>query len=297
MSPDSPLCAGRHTFTNPRNGLTLEYFVHGDYDAGKPLLVVQCPGWGPGSQYLKVCLAPLEDHFTLLYPHPRGTGGSTRPSDESQMGTMTHMSEDLEVLRTHLNLDCFPALLGHSNGGSIVLGYAEKYPDRVERLILISHRLMGMREHTLMLQFKDDERYKDAFQWYTTRNVKTDEDFLQLTRHVPPLFFFDPEKYLPQFKAMFVDQIQSSYCYRTQGVSDIKGDPPEMIERLKDVKAKTLMIFGQQDLICEVSGAYRTKEGIRDAKLILYDCCGHIPMLEKKEETLRDIVAFLSSAV
>ncbi|KAJ9192852.1 hypothetical protein DTO164E3_7998 [Paecilomyces variotii] len=296
MSPDSPLSAGCHTFTNPGNGLTLEYLIHGDNDATKPLLVVQCPGWGPGSRYLQVCLAPLEEHFMLLFPHPRGTGGSTAPPDETQMGTMTHMSEDLEVLRIHLGLDYFPALLGHSNGGSIVLGYAEKYPSRVKKLILISHRLVGFREHSLLLQCKDDERYKDAFEWYASHSVKTDEDFLQLSRHVPPLYFVDPERHLPQFETIFVDQIQSSYCYRAQRASDMKQEnPPLMIARLGDVKAKTLIIFGRQDLICELGNAYRTKEGISDAKLIIYDNCGHIPMLEKTEETLHDIVVFLSS--
>ncbi|GAD96216.1 predicted protein [Paecilomyces variotii No. 5] len=296
MSSDSPLCTGRHTFINPVNDLKLEYFVNGDDTVGKPLLLVQCPGWGSGSQYLQTCLAPLEQHFILLFLHPRGTGGSTAPANGTEMGTMAHMSEDLEVFRVHLGLGRFPAVLGHSNGGSIVLGYAEKYPLRVEKLILISHRLVGYHERSLLLQWKDDERYKDAFEWYTSHRVKTDEDFLQLTRHVPPLFFVDPERYLPQFQAMFVGQIQSSYCYRAQGVSDMnQDDTPQMIARLKDVQAKTLIIFGQQDLMCEVGNAYRTKEGIPDAELIVYDDCGHIPMLEKREETLHDIVAFLSS--
>ncbi|KAL1847149.1 hypothetical protein Plec18170_008713 [Paecilomyces lecythidis] len=232
----------------------------------------------------------------LLFLHPRGTGGSTAPADESEMGTMAHMSEDIEALRVHLGLGRFPAVLGHSNGGSIVLGYAEKYPLRVEKLILISHRLVGYHEQSLLLKCKDDERYKDAFEWYTSHTVNADEDFLQLTRHVPPLFFANPERYLPQFEAMFVDQIRSSYCYRAQAVGDMDQDnPPQMMARLKDVRAKTLIIFGEQDLVCELGNAYRTKEGILDAELIVYDDCGHIPMLEKKERTLHDIVAFLSN--
>jgi pimeloyl-ACP methyl ester carboxylesterase len=44
-------------------------------------------------------------------------------------------------LLQELRLEAFPALLGHSNGACIAHEYAEKYPTRVSRLILLSSQV------------------------------------------------------------------------------------------------------------------------------------------------------------
>jgi pimeloyl-ACP methyl ester carboxylesterase len=44
---------------------------------------------------------------------------------------------DLDELRAHLALERMP-LLGHSHGGVVAAAYAAAYPDRVERLVLVS---------------------------------------------------------------------------------------------------------------------------------------------------------------
>jgi pimeloyl-ACP methyl ester carboxylesterase len=53
------------------------------------------------------------------------------------------MAEDLESLRQYLDVPSFPVIMGHSNGGTIALAYAELYPTRGERLVLIGHQLLG----------------------------------------------------------------------------------------------------------------------------------------------------------
>jgi pimeloyl-ACP methyl ester carboxylesterase len=57
---------------------------------------------------------------------------------------------------------------------------------------------------------------------------------------------------------------------------------------MPDVKAKTLLIFGKDDMLCQISHARRAKEGIPHAKVALYDSCGYFPWIEQLEQTLRD---------
>jgi hypothetical protein len=77
----SKLSSGQHTAEV--NGIKFAYFV-----AGRgPLLIVQSPGWGIGSQVLRNGLKPLETSFTLVCYDPRGSGLSSRPSDETKMST------------------------------------------------------------------------------------------------------------------------------------------------------------------------------------------------------------------
>lgn len=52
------------------------------------------------------------------------------------------MVEDHEILRRYLKLGSM-FLMGHSNGDSIVLGYAQRYPSHVEKLVLHDHELQG----------------------------------------------------------------------------------------------------------------------------------------------------------
>ena len=96
-------------------------------------------------------LAPLRDLFKSLYINPRGTFPSSRPLDATEM-TSQHMVEDLEVLRQYLKLDPM-LLLGHTNGGSIALGYAPQYPSDVKKLVLLDHELQGSDHSVTYIEF------------------------------------------------------------------------------------------------------------------------------------------------
>src|SRR5258708_3305981 len=155
VCPQPQLPPGEHLVAV--NGVKLHCIVSGR----GPLLVVQAPGWGIGSTYLRNGLAPVEDQFTLLFYDPRGSGKSTRPTSETQMST-SDMVEDLEQMRRYWGLKSIN-VLGHSNGGSIALGYAERYPDHLEKLIVVNSCLPGFDASATVRQFinrrKDDIRY------------------------------------------------------------------------------------------------------------------------------------------
>lgn len=120
-SQSQKLAAGEHTADVA--GIHIWYRV-----AGKgPLIVVQAPGWGAGSQYLQNGIAQLENDFTVIYYDPRGSARSSRPGDSKRMAT-DDMIDDLEALRAYWGLPSI-TVLGHSNGGGIALGYAIQHPE------------------------------------------------------------------------------------------------------------------------------------------------------------------------
>jgi pimeloyl-ACP methyl ester carboxylesterase len=132
MQQKSALTEGNHFFES--DGVKLNYRVAGQ---GKTVFVAHAVGWGSPGSYLRNGFGHLlEDDYTMVYVIPRGNGNSGRPSDETAMSSKT-MAEDIEQLRLHLGLDAFPILFGHSNGAAIVLHYAEQYPSRVTKLILV----------------------------------------------------------------------------------------------------------------------------------------------------------------
>lgn len=309
---------GTHSFTAPAKKLTFEYVIHqppsrkaAAEDPSSGLIVIQCPGWGLGSPYLQRGLSDLWNTsditghgtctvYTVLFFHPRGTDGSSRPENPNQMASMPDMASDLEDLRAYLELDHFDTLLGHSNGGAIALAYAEMYPNRVARLILLNHQVVGIHDRKLveMEATQNDPKYRGAWQSTLNRQSGTDEDFTDSVRKMWPLYFFDPEKYTDELLDAIGDRKMSVWCCHAQGQCDGKlEDPLQMVHGMKYVQAKTLILFGSDDMICGTRIAERTAQGIPNALLIKLDECGHFPWIEQKEKTMHYIRQFVEGAM
>ncbi|MGW3665396.1 alpha/beta fold hydrolase [Streptomyces sp. NPDC005141] len=81
-------------------------------------------------------LGGLSEHRRLIMADPRGTGGSATPEDPASY-RCDRLVDDVEALREHLGLDRMD-LLAHSAGTNLAMLYAQRHPDRVARLALIT---------------------------------------------------------------------------------------------------------------------------------------------------------------
>lgn len=297
---------------SPATGMVLEYIVHrpagiSNDNVRRKFIMAQCPGWGLGSDYLQHGLSDLwalsakSDNdaettaYTVVFLHPRGTGGSSQPVGTGRMTTMPDMASDIEELRKHLEVAQFPILLGHSNGGAIALGYAELFPDRVEKLILVDHQIVGLQDRKTekLVATKDNPAYRGAWGNLANRRAGTDDELTKSVNSIWPLYFYDPAKYTDELLHAIGDQIMSVWAYRWQAHSDRHLlNPTQMADGLKYVRAKTLIIFGQDDMIVGLKIAVRTMD-IPGAELITYKECGHFPWIEQKEQFMRDVRRFI----
>lgn len=116
---------------------------------GPPILIVH---GGPGIPVLKPWsgLSALTDSYRFIYYHQRGCGKSTRPIRRFDSGNFyRNMQElekslglsaqlaDIERIRRILGVEKL-TLIGHSFGGFIASIYAAEFPERVDRLVLVS---------------------------------------------------------------------------------------------------------------------------------------------------------------
>lgn len=74
----------------------------------------------------------LSSYFRVITVDQRNHGHSEWHHEFSYK----HLAEDLEELVQHLQIDTF-YLIGHSMGGKTAMHYAQIYPDRLEKLIVV----------------------------------------------------------------------------------------------------------------------------------------------------------------
>jgi len=92
---------------------------------------------GPGltMDYLAEDLTPMAAHHTLIFYDQRGAGRSTLVTDSAGLDG-GRFADDLEAVRRHFRLDRM-TLLGHSWGAGVAALYASRFPERIERLLIV----------------------------------------------------------------------------------------------------------------------------------------------------------------
>ena len=139
--------------------------------SGPPLVCI--PG-GPGQavEYFDE-LGGLSEHHTLILLDNRGTGASQAPHDPTTF-RIEQLVDDVEALRFHLGLDQMD-LFGHSASGGTCLLYAARYPQRLDRLVLVdpSLRVVGIQSNLgvdeVLAQRTHEPWYADAVALFTRR--------------------------------------------------------------------------------------------------------------------------------
>jgi proline iminopeptidase len=284
---------GNHQVT--LNGIDLHYRISGS----GPTLFLVPPGWGIGSSYLQRAFNFLQDRFRLVFIDTRGSGLSSRPADSAAMSSHD-MADDLEALRTHLGLDEIH-ILGHSNSGAIALSYAERYPHRVSKLVVIGSQVLGLsaaQDTQAFLQARaEDPRYKTAVQTVSEMFTgKIDpsvsdaalEDFIA---QILPLYFQSPEKNLAVAHQQLAGPI-ASYAFRAQNAAD-RSAKIDQTALLHQIQARALILCGRHDWICPLALSERLQIGIPNSRMVVFEESGHFPWLEEPEKLATELTKFL----
>jgi proline iminopeptidase len=103
--------------------------------SGPDTTIVIHGGPGLSMDYFADDLAPLAARHTLVFYDQRGTGRSSLVSDSVALDAQRFV-DDLEALRRHFGLERV-SLLGHSWGAAIVALYAMRFPERLERFVIL----------------------------------------------------------------------------------------------------------------------------------------------------------------
>src|SRR6056297_883087 len=213
--------------------------------------------------------------FGLTGPHPAG---------DYSIGAYVQF---VDAVTRRLGIDDFH-LAGNSLGGRIAWNYAAVHPERVHRLILIDasgYRLR--RPPSLLFQLAALPGIGDALAKLTPRSL--------YRRSLEEVYaddsLVDEELVQRYFELSLREGNREAFVQRVRSASaGACSDPAAALGR---ISAPTLVQWGARDEWIPVEHGRRFAADIPDARLVVYDDLGHVPMEEAPARTARDARQFL----
>ncbi|BCE00584.1 prolyl aminopeptidase [Marinicellulosiphila megalodicopiae] len=149
-----------HTFE--RQGHRI-YFEQSGNPNGIPVCVVHGGPGGGSNAKLRSFFNPNDYHIIMF--DQRGCGQS-RPHALLEHNSMNNLIQDMEDIRTHLNIDKW-MLFGGSWGTTLSLVYSQKYPNNVLGLILRGVFLAREQEYKWLYDEGASRIFPDQWQLFT----------------------------------------------------------------------------------------------------------------------------------
>ncbi|MFF5180158.1 alpha/beta fold hydrolase [Micromonospora sp. NPDC000316] len=284
----SALAPGAHTFTV--DGVRQAYHV-----AGTGPVCVAHSG-GPGIEWAYLRTPSLEEHFTMVYVEPVGTGASGRldNADDYRLDTYVRF---LDAVVEHLGAPRV-YLLGHSHGGFVVQQYALTHPLRVAGLALYDTSPVTGAEFWAEAM--------DALAAYPQRHpdlpeaaaipaafgqigAATDDETLGAAlRAAVPAYFADfwgrRDEFTPFQAAVRISAAPA-------GAQD--PTPFDVRDKLGEITVPVVVIVGAYDFICGPRWAEQLHAGLKDSRLVLLENSGHFGHIEQPAEFTAAVVELL----
>jgi pimeloyl-ACP methyl ester carboxylesterase len=250
-----------------RRRVRIEHEWIGRGRSGRPLLVFLHEGLGSRSMWrdFPQRLCDAGDYRGMVYSRP-GYGRSTpRKPDERWGVDFMHRQahELLPALLQALRIDEAPWLLGHSDGGSIALLHAARFPERVAGLVVLAPHLFVEALSVASIQ--------------RTREVFGGTD-------------------LPQRLARHHDDVASAFW----GWNHIWLDPAfrawNIEAELQTIRCPLLAIQGVDDEYGTLEQIRRIPRRLPAARLLELSDCGHSPQRDQPEQVIAACVEFIAAA-
>ncbi len=280
--------AAKRAFWSPVGGETEGRIHYLDLGRGRPLVLVQ-GGGGGGANWFRV-LGPLSARFRVLAPDLPGFGLSSWEEPERPLGRMG--ADRLAAWLDGVGVDTFD-IVGTSLGGLLAFRLAQRWPERVGRLVLLSSVGFG-------------RAVPWAVRLATMPGVGA---WVLRPRRAGTRWVF--ERYLTTNRVHMSAVRQTAlveYLYR----SELMGDAGRMARALrafcgvrgqreivsagemKSLGTPTLVVWGGRDRFLPLRHGERAASGIPSARLAVIPDAGHSPNWESPGPFLDVLLPFLT---
>nr|MDO8083137.1 alpha/beta hydrolase [Candidatus Freyarchaeota archaeon] len=259
--------------------INMYYEIHG---RGFPLVMIMGAGaskdrWSPN------VIKQLSKHFKILIFDNRGVGRTDVPEGKYTVRTMADdvvgLMDALKIAQAHV--------LGVSLGGVIAQELVLNYPERVNKLVLMStfcggpHAIQSPPEFfekvVRLIDKVSKGEHEEAARVFASWLFS--DDYMKNNPDVVEKFV---ARYLivPVTQAGIMGQMAAAQSFDTY-------------DRLPQITKPTLIMHGKDDATIPVGNAEILAERIPEAELVIYDNTQHGMLLQVEEDWLKRAIEFL----
>lgn len=252
----------------------LENFKIHYNEAGSGETVVMVHGGGPGasgwSNYSRNIGTFVQAGYRVVLIDCPGFNKSdpivvqgSRP--EVNATAIKGLLDKLGVDRAHV--------VGNSMGGASSMNFALKYPERLDRLILMGPGGCG----GSLFAPQPMEGVKRLMGLYQNPSLETLKQMLDV-------FVYDASRITPELiEGRFANMMRNDGEHLKNWVKSPGKGSPDVSSRFPEIKAKTLVTWGRDDRFVPVDHGLKLVWGIPDANLHVVSRCGHWIQWEHSE--------------
>jgi pimeloyl-ACP methyl ester carboxylesterase len=260
--------------------------------AGTGPVVVLVHGIAESSATFSQVMPLLAEDNLVIAVDLLGHGASAKPRGDYSLGAYASGVRDLLTALDHDTA----TVVGHSLGGGVAMQFAYQFPERCERLVLISSGGLG-KEVSPWLRLLAGPGMEYLLPLVMTRHIHGPLD--TVGRWIGRVGI-RPDPVLAEIWATYRGltdvRAQRAFLHTVRSVIDVAGQRVSARDRLYLAAAvPTLLVWGDRDAVIPVAHARAAHELIPGSRLEVFEGVGHFLPVEAPERLAALVRDFLAT--
>ncbi len=252
--------------------------------------VVLVHGMAGSASTWRHVMRELAREHTVLAPDLTGHGRSAKGRGDYSLGSLASHLRDLLVALGHDRV----TVVGQSLGGGVAMQFAYQYPERCERLVLVSSGGLCREVHLLLraLSFPGAEYVLALRCSAPLRDAgnKVGEVLARVGFRPPP----SVEETWRAYVSLADGATRQAFVRTLRSVVDASGQCVSATDRLYLTSVMpTLLVWGDADPIIPVAHAYAAHDAMPGSRLAVFEGVGHFPHWEAPARFVEVLRAFM----
>ena len=255
--------------------------------AGEGPLIVLVHGITSTSECWREVMPWLADRFTVLAPDLLGHGESAKPRGDYSLGAYASGIRDLVVA---LGFES-GTFLGHSLGGGVAMQLAYQFPERCERLVLVSSGGLGPEVHFVLraAALPGAEWVLPLIAGPGARDAGRAVGRLLARIGIRPSP--DLTEFARGYGSLADAEARHAFLHTLRAVIDPAGQRVSARDRLYlAAEVPSLLIWGEHDRIIPIHHGREAHEEMPGSRLVAISDAGHFPQLDQPREFVEALV-------
>lgn len=257
---------------------TIHYYEGGPQDAQTVLLI---HGFGADKDNWLQFSRPLTGKYHVIALDLPGFGESSRNPQAAY--DLNAQVARIEAFVSQLGLKQVN-IVGNSMGGQLAAMFAARYPQQVRSVALFANAGITSPKQSELQQIIERGQPNPLI-------VTSAADFDRLMAFV---FVKQPPVPAP-LKQYFAERAIANHDFNQKIFAQLMSPLLALEPELGSIQAPTLLLWGDQDRLLDVSSIEVMKPLLKQSSTVILQDCGHVPMVERPEETAGYYLDFLAS--